>query len=207
MKLEYIQYFIEVAKSGSISAAAKKLYISQSTLSSAISTLEAELGYPLLHRSSVGTSLTDEGGAALVLMEDILQKADSLQALRPGLARQEKENICVGVYPCLCSYLGTALSEALAAGKHPGIMLSVKDSLGITDVLNGSADILICHCEENEYPYYKQILKSSNYLMAELFCDQLCCYVSENSPLAKREAVYAAELSDVQLVVSQCCVK
>lgn len=47
MTLQNLKYVVAVAEHGSFSAAAKALYISQSTLSSAIKELEAELGTQL----------------------------------------------------------------------------------------------------------------------------------------------------------------
>lgn len=45
-----IEAFIEVVQAGSISAAAKSLYISQPALSRRIQVLESELGYQLIER-------------------------------------------------------------------------------------------------------------------------------------------------------------
>lgn len=61
MLLRNIKLFVEVSKSKSISEAAKRLYISQQTLSSAIRNLEEELGISLFSRSSSGVMITEEG--------------------------------------------------------------------------------------------------------------------------------------------------
>ena len=52
MKLQTLEYFMAVAREGSLSAAAKYLHLSQPNLSHAISKLEEELGKPLLIRGS-----------------------------------------------------------------------------------------------------------------------------------------------------------
>ena len=59
--LNYYNVFITVAKTGSISRAADKLYISQPAVSKSISNLEEQLGTTLFTRSSRGVKLTDEG--------------------------------------------------------------------------------------------------------------------------------------------------
>lgn len=63
-KLE-IEAFIEIVQTGSISAAAKSLYVSQPALSRRIHTLEAELGYALLERNKGRRAvvLTEKGDA------------------------------------------------------------------------------------------------------------------------------------------------
>lgn len=52
MKLQTLEYFMEVAREGSLSAAAKYLRLSQPALSRQLRELEEELGKPLLIRGS-----------------------------------------------------------------------------------------------------------------------------------------------------------
>lgn len=59
--LALYRYFFEVAKAGSISAAAKKLYVSQPAVSAMIGNLEKELRTVLFFRASRGITLTPEG--------------------------------------------------------------------------------------------------------------------------------------------------
>ena len=53
--------FLTVARSSSISGAAKSLYISQPAVSKSIKKLEESLGVSLIKRSSKGITLTNEG--------------------------------------------------------------------------------------------------------------------------------------------------
>lgn len=66
MQLQQLRYFIEVAQTGSISTAAKNLYLSQPSLSQQIINLEKELGISLLIRHSRSVSLSDAGEQFLV---------------------------------------------------------------------------------------------------------------------------------------------
>lgn len=59
--LNMYRAFLAVAKAGSVSAAARALFVSQPALSAQISRLEAALGVKLFFRSSRGVSLTYEG--------------------------------------------------------------------------------------------------------------------------------------------------
>lgn len=64
MQLQQLRYFIEVAQTGSISTAAKNLYLSQPSLSQQIINLEKELGISLLIRHSRSVSLSDAGSSS-----------------------------------------------------------------------------------------------------------------------------------------------
>ena len=61
MELRVLNYFLEVAREGSITGAAKVLHISQPTLSKQLKDLEYELGSKLFVRSNYSVKLTDEG--------------------------------------------------------------------------------------------------------------------------------------------------
>ena len=61
MEIKQIQYFLSVVETGSFSAAADDLYISQSSLSKQIISLEKVLDVQLFDRSKRRISLTDAG--------------------------------------------------------------------------------------------------------------------------------------------------
>lgn len=61
MKIEYVKYFIEVAKAGSITKASSNIHIAQQTLSAAMSSLENEYGLKLFERTNRGIRLTEHG--------------------------------------------------------------------------------------------------------------------------------------------------
>ena len=65
MTVQQLQYVLEVNKAGSITKAAKNLFISPSSISSAIASLEKELGYPIFARSWQGVELTPKGRQVL----------------------------------------------------------------------------------------------------------------------------------------------
>lgn len=65
MKLNQIQLFVEAADSGSIANAARRLGKSRSAVSSAIATLEVELGVELFERGANQSRLTEIGEQVL----------------------------------------------------------------------------------------------------------------------------------------------
>ncbi|MFP3759144.1 LysR family transcriptional regulator, partial [Cupriavidus sp. SIMBA_020] len=73
-----MQVFVEVAKLGSLSAAARKLGLAISVVSERIASLEARFGVKLLVRTTRRQSLTDAGQTWLAHCERLL--ADFLMA-------------------------------------------------------------------------------------------------------------------------------
>lgn len=61
MELRVLEYFLAVARAGSITAASEELHVSQPTLSRQLIDLERDLGTTLFERSRTGVSLTGDG--------------------------------------------------------------------------------------------------------------------------------------------------
>ncbi len=80
--------FVEAAALGSFSAAARKLRKSQSTISTAIANLEADLGLTLFDRQARQPVLTDHGRRVLAHVQEILAASERLTDLSIRLAGQ-----------------------------------------------------------------------------------------------------------------------
>ena len=78
MQIQQLRYFIEIARTGSMSAAAKNLFIAQPSLSQQISKLEKELGIPLFIRHSKFVSLSDAGEQFLLHAQRIVGEVEQL---------------------------------------------------------------------------------------------------------------------------------
>lgn len=79
MTFQLLKYFIETVNSGSISKAAERLFIAQSSLSIALRALESEVGHTLFLRTSKGTHLTDDGEEFLLYAENVLEQIALLE--------------------------------------------------------------------------------------------------------------------------------
>ncbi|MGL6017835.1 MAG: LysR family transcriptional regulator [Gibbsiella quercinecans] len=83
---EALQAFVEAAALGSFSAAARKLRKSQSTISTAIANLEADLALTLFDRQGRQPALTAVGRKVLSQVQEILAASERLDALSIRLA-------------------------------------------------------------------------------------------------------------------------
>lgn len=79
MNIQQMRYVHAIADYGSFREAAKKLYVSQPSLSQAIKELESELDVQLFERTSQGTRLTSEGSDFLQHAHQILSQVDLLE--------------------------------------------------------------------------------------------------------------------------------
>ena len=75
MTLQQLKYVVEVAERGSITEAAKALFIAQPSLSAAVRELEEEAGITIFLRNSRGILLTQEGAEFLGYARQVVQQA------------------------------------------------------------------------------------------------------------------------------------
>jgi molybdate transport repressor ModE-like protein len=93
VEIRELRAFVAVAEDGSLSAAARRLHLSQSALSQTIQSLERQLGVQLLRRSSTGVTTTQAGavllreGRALIAQHDRVVAAVAGEAAQPGVLR------------------------------------------------------------------------------------------------------------------------
>ena len=80
MTLQQLRFLIAVAESGSINAAAQRLYTAQSNISNAVKSLEQELHIEIFTRSSRGVALTNDGTELLGYARQVVDQADMLEA-------------------------------------------------------------------------------------------------------------------------------
>lgn len=142
MNLKQLEAFARVAETKSFSEAAKRLYLTQPTVSAHVSALEKELGVCLLLRTTKEVSLTEEGKA---LYGYAVQMLDLEQEIREHFGRRKsgKSVLRIAASTIPSQYL---LPEIMVRfrERYPGVRLSVAetDSAGVVGrIVSGEADI------------------------------------------------------------------
>lgn len=84
MEIRELRAFVAVAEDGSLSAAARRLHVSQSALSQTVQSLERQLGVRLLERDRTGARPTDAGKILLREAKSLIDHHDRAVALIAG---------------------------------------------------------------------------------------------------------------------------
>lgn len=195
MDIRVLEYFLAVAREGSISKAAESLCMTQPPLSRQLKDLERELGKQLLVRGSKKITLTEEG----VLLR---KRAEELVELMKKTKREissSDENINGTVY------IGSGETDAISLlaqaaedlqQRWPDISYSIYsgDADHVTEKLdNGLIDfsLLIEPVDISRYDYIRLPAKDTWGVLMRRDC-----------PLAAKEHVTAEDLWDLPLIVS-----
>jgi molybdate transport repressor ModE-like protein len=86
VEIRELRAFVAVAEEGSLSAAARRLHLSQSALSQTIQSLERQLGVQLLLRSRTGVTTTQAGAILLREGRALMAQYDRMLAAVAGRA-------------------------------------------------------------------------------------------------------------------------
>lgn len=133
MLFSQLEYFVALAREQHFGRAAASVFISPSTLSEAVSKLEAELGVPLVRRGRSFQGLTPEGELALLwarrMVADHAALADELSAARDRLSTRARFGVIPSGIEASARIL-TALST-----QHPFVTASVSTGLTSEEIV------------------------------------------------------------------------
>jgi len=137
-----LQVFLTVARTGRISAAAKRLGVEHTTVSRRLSALEADLGVPLFYRTTTGYLLTVHG-------QNVLSNAETMERAALAVAARAREGsgavggrVRIAIPPEMASHwLAPQLNSFRA--KHPQIELQILVGTRQRDLTRGEAEIAV----------------------------------------------------------------
>ena len=191
MHLKQLQYTLEVAKCKSFSKAAKKLYVSQPSLSTSISSFEEELGLTLFLRTTSGVVLTQEGEQVLAQIEEVLTSVVRLAAM--GKQGFVKYNTTLAAIPSACNGMVINLLGEVAQS-NPEITLNIlelRPQKVLQSLINGVTDIVIGSYTEETKKYIFKETQKNNLELEPLFEDYLYVFLQRNHQLAgERQAIF-----------------
>lgn len=190
MDLLQLRYFIAVAEVQNITAAAKKLYITQPALSNAIARLEKDLGVKLFRRGSNSIVLTEAGTCFLGYVNSAMADLDEGVAHAKRIAMRDSGTLRVA------SSLGmirTVVEEYCASHSGISIDVTVCDTAEISALLqSGKADLGI-----NLGP-----IINGHFLNRTLMESRYFVIFSSDNPLAQKPFVMSRDLNGQLLLCS-----
>jgi LysR family transcriptional regulator, cyn operon transcriptional activator len=198
VELRHLRYFLAVAEALHFGRAARRLHVSQPTLSQQIMQLEQELGSPLFERRRQGTRLTQAGELFVRYASRALEDVSAGQAAVGALRGLEGGLLRVGYPPSLRGLAVPALSAVLTA--YPGLRVSAEEavvsrverrlSAGKLDVGLGYAPTALTSLAAHAAPGAQAELEAE-----PLFDSRLGLVVPGNHPLASAGHVAARQLA------------
>ena len=196
MTLQQIRYVTMIAQAGSMNEAAKKLFISQPSLSGAIKELEKEVGIIIFSRTSKGVVLTAEGEEFLGYARQILNQVELLEEkYLEGNNVKKKFGVSTQHY----SFAVKAFVEMVKAfdmDEYEFAIRETKTADVIRDVSTDKSQIGILYLNEFNEKVLTKLFRDAGLEFTELFSCGAYAYVWKNHPLADREKISIQDLQE-----------
>ena len=140
--LKQLRAFTVVARERSFTRASERLHVTQSTLTSSVKILEAEIGMRLLDRSTRSVVLTQQGSSFLPVAERLLRDLnESLDELRLTANRQRGSVIIAAAASFINYVLAPAVAQTVSTYPGINVRLSEETTESVARlVVSGEAD-------------------------------------------------------------------
>lgn len=191
MNVQYLQYFVELARAGSYTAAAKELYVTQPSLTYGIKALEQELGCKLVESSKKGIVLTKFGKSYLSYAQSAMTSLGKGQETINAIMRGMDHINIVATSPMSVTHVPELINRfsKFEKGKDVSFNLQlITASQGAAMVADGRADI--------GFVGEESIRHYGNLRYYPLAYDRLHIITSPNHALALRKEVTLGDLFD-----------
>lgn len=194
MTLTQLRYVAKVAECGSITEAARQLYISQPSLSSAVRELEAELGIVIFNRSVRGISLTPDGSEFLSYARQILEQTELVEQ-RYAHARPSKRLFAISSqhYAFVVNAF-VRLLESVEADEYEMTLRESRTYEIIEDVAGYRSELGVLYLSSFNEKVLRKLMRENHLSYTPLFDARPHVFVSTNHPLARAASVTLADL-------------
>lgn len=196
MTLVQLKYVIAVAGENSLNDAAKKLFISQPSISSAIHALEKEVGFDIFIRSKSGISLTNKGTEFLGYAKSVVEQYDILDAKYISQTNLKKH------FSVSMQHYTFAVNAFMEIVKKYGMdefefeVVETKTHEVIDNVRLQKSELGVLYLDDFNRSVLEKIFRDNCLKFTPLFDCSIYAYMSKYNPLAQKDKVTLEELSD-----------
>lgn len=196
MTLLQLKYVITIADCGSMNEAAKRLYLSQPSLSETVMSLEEEVGIEIFIRTNRGIKTTVEGEEFLAYARQVVEQYRLLDDKYISRTKSRKK-FCVSM-----QHYTFAVKAFVEVAKQFGLdeyefaVRETKTAEVIEDVKNFKSEVGILYRNEFNGKVLDKLFERNELEFHELFTCNTCVYLWNGHPLAENERITMDELEE-----------
>ena len=196
MTLQQLKYVTTVAQTGTISDAAKKLFISQPSLTKAVRELEKEMGITIFERTNRGIVISKEGETFLGYARQVLEQAALLEeTYKKKAGRKQEFSVSTQHY----SFAVNAFVDLIKEYGSENYDFSLRETQTyeiIDDVARMKSEIGILYLNEFNASVLEKIMKANDLKFTELFVARPHIFICDKNPLAQKDQVTMEDLKE-----------
>ncbi|MBY0011367.1 LysR family transcriptional regulator [Paenibacillus typhae] len=194
MTLQQLRYAIEIANSGSMNEAAKRLFVSQPSLSNAIKELENELGITIFERTNRGISISAEGMEFLGYARQIIEQTEFMENRYTG---KKRSPVYFSVSTQHYAFVVDAFVRLMKERELAEYNFSLRETQTfeiIEDVRTLRSDLGILYINESNYKVMNKLFSDGNLKFTPLFNTNPHVYVRAGHTLASKESIILEDI-------------
>lgn len=153
--------FLAAAEAGTLSGAARRLGLSQPTLSRQVAALEVRLGVTLFERAGKSLILTQAGVSLLDHARAMGAAADKLTLSASGHSEAGEGLVSISASDAVAAFLLPAILSQIRR-EAPGITIEVIASNALSDLMRRETDIAIRHVRPSEPDLIGRLLRDAS---------------------------------------------
>ncbi|MDD4169134.1 MAG: LysR family transcriptional regulator [Desulfotomaculaceae bacterium] len=196
MTLQQLRYIIKIVECGSITEAARQLFISQPSLSNAVKELENELGIEIFYRTTKGISLSIDGTEFLSYARQVVEQTELLE--QRYLGKKPSKQLC-SVSTQHYAFAVNAfvnLLLALDVDEYKFTLREMRTYEIMEDVKNLRSELGIIYLSDFNKKVINKLLKENHLTFSPLFEADPHVFISSVHPLAKKKSVTLGDLEE-----------
>ncbi len=196
MTIQQLKYIIKIVECGSITEAARQLFIAQPSLSNAVKELETELGIEIFYRTAKGISLSVDGSEFLSYARQVVEQVELMEQRYMG--KKPSKQLC-SVSTQHYAFAVNAfvnLLLALDVDEYEFTLRETRTYEIIEDVKNLRSEIGIIYFSDFNEKVLNKLLKENHLVFSPLFKADPHVFISSNHPLAGKKAVTLEDLDN-----------
>ena len=195
MTLQQLRYVTTVAETGTISGAAKALFISQPSLIAAIQELEKEMGITIFLRTNRGVVLSREGDEFLGYARQVLMQAELLED-RYGAQSSHRQQFAVSAqHYNFAARVFARVVRDMGGERYSMTFRETTTYEVIEDVGRMRSEVGVLVMTEQNGEVLRRLFREYELTYTELVQKDATVYVDKNHPLAGRGEVTEEELA------------
>ncbi len=196
MTLAQLRYAITIAKATSMNEAARMLFISQPSLSSAIKDLEEEIGVELFHRSNRGISVTPEGEEFLGYARQVVEQYELIEAKFVAKEQSKKKFSVSTQHYTFAVDAFVELVKQFGMDEYEFAIHETKTYSVIENVKNFKSEIGILYLNDFNEKVLTKLFHEYNLEFHELLKCKIYVYMWKGHPLANEKEITLEDLAE-----------
>ncbi len=196
MTITQLRYAITVANENSMNEAARRLFISQPSLSTAIKELEEEIGTKLFNRTNRGIVVTPEGKEFIGYARQVVEQYELIETKYISKEQVKKKFSVSMQHYTFAVNAFVEMVKQFGMDEYEFAVHETKTYQVIEDVKNLTSEIGILYLNEFNHKVLNKMFMESGLEFQELMKCHIYVYMWKGHPLASKKEIELEELAE-----------